>query len=184
MAASLGFHNTGLLPDYVPSPFGASTPESIVIGCRVIPGYQQPLPSQRWPTRCAAFMLHLSNVFGVDDQTPRWSGVPVQLEKQANRYDMLVKKIGPGLIRQLRELPAHWLVSIKLRLSRHFAVDLSRLADIGFVFTGLAPGHGKYEGWLALFHRGMCQRTLHLHCPHMQRLHELTQTQAATQIDR
>ncbi|MFJ5282598.1 GNAT family N-acetyltransferase [Pseudomonas sp. NPDC088429] len=184
MAASLGFHNTGLLPDYVPSPFGASTPESIVIGCRVIPGYQQPLPSQRWPTRCAAFMLHLSNVFGVDDQTSRWSGVPVQLEKQANRYDMLVKKIGPGLIRQLRELPAHWLVSIKLRLSRHFAVDLSRLADIGFVFTGLAPGHGKYEGWLALFHRGMCQRTLHLHCPHMQRLHELTQTQAATQIDR
>lgn len=184
MADSLGFHNTGLLPDYVPSPFGASTPESIVIGCRVVAGYQQPLPNQRWPASCAAFMAHLSHVFGVRDQMPRWCGAPVHLEKQANRYDLLLKKIGTGLLRQLGELPAHWLVSIKLRLSRQFALDLSRLADIGFVFTGLAPGHGNYEGWLALFHRGMCQRPLQLHCPRMQRLHEMTQIHPNALIDR
>lgn len=184
MASSLGFHNTGLLPDYVPSPFGASTPESIVIGCRVIAGYQQPLPNQRWPASCRAFMEHLSGVFGTRDQTFRWSGAQVQLDKHSNRYDVVLKKLGPGLLRQLRELPAHWLVSIKLRLSRHFALDLSRLADIGFVFTGLAPGHANYGGWLALFHRGMCQRALQLHCPRMQGFHELTQLRQQPLLDR
>ena len=182
MAVNLGFHSTGLLPDYVPSPFGSATPESIVLGCRVIDGYQRPLPSLVWPKGCRDFMQHLSEVFGTQDHTSAWQGAAIQLERQANRYDLLLKKLQPSLLEQLRQLPQQWLVSIRLRLSRHFARDLTRLTAIGFVFTGLMPVANKAGGWLALFHRGFRLRQLSLHCPHIQRLHDQAQQQLARHL--
>lgn len=182
MAINLGFHSTGLLPDYVPSPFGSATPESIVVGCRVIDGYQRPLLSQTWPASCRDFMQQLCRVFGTKEQPCRWRGAAIRLEQHANRYDMLLKKLQPGLLEQIRELPRHWLISIRLRLSRHFAWDLSRLAAVGFVFTGLAPAEGKDGGWLALFHRGYRLRGLALQCPHIQQLHDQTQQQLALHL--
>jgi N-acetylglutamate synthase-like GNAT family acetyltransferase len=175
MAINLGFQSTGLLPDYVPSPFGESGLETIVIGVRPVDGNRCPLPQQRWPASCADFMQHLSSVFGTQERTFHWRGAAIQIDQQANRYDMVLKTLGHGLLKQLRDLPAHWLVSIRLRLSRRFAHDLSRLAAIGFIFTGLAPGNGDYRGWLALFHRGFSRRTLQLQCPLMQLLHEEAQ---------
>ncbi|MFJ2486585.1 GNAT family N-acetyltransferase [Pseudomonas sp. NPDC087639] len=179
MATTLGFHNTGLLPDYVPSPFGSPAPESIVLGCRVIDGYQRPLPRQTWPASCRAFMQHLCRVFGTQEQMIQWRGPAIQLEQHANRHDMRIKELDPVLLKQIRRLPQHWLISIRLGLSQHFARDLDRLAAIGFVFTGLAPVDGNEGGWLALFHRGMHPRALALHCPNMQRLHDQMQLQTA-----
>ncbi|MFJ2479017.1 GNAT family N-acetyltransferase [Pseudomonas sp. NPDC087598] len=182
MAINLGFHNTGLLPDYVPSPFGSAVPESIVLGCYAIDGYRRPLPRQNWPASYQEFMQHLCRVFGTKKQKFRWHGAAVQLEKHADRYDMLLKKLRPGLLRQLRELPRQWLISLRLRLSRHFAWDLSRLNAIGFVFTGLAPMEGKGGGWLALFHRGYQLREMTLTCPYMQQLHDQAQQELATHL--
>ncbi|WLH38156.1 GNAT family N-acetyltransferase [Pseudomonas sp. FP2196] len=175
MATNLGFHNTGLLPDYVPSPFGCPAPESIVLGCRVIDGYQRPLPRQTWPASCRAFMQHLCRVFGTQAQMTQWRGPAIQLEQHANRHDMRIKELAPGLIKQIQQLPQHWLISIRLGLSQHFARDLDRLAAIGFVFTGLAPVDGRDGNWIALFHRGVRQRALELHCPRMQHLHDEVQ---------
>ncbi|WP_166223731.1 GNAT family N-acetyltransferase [Pseudomonas atagonensis] len=179
MACHLGFHNTGLLPDYVPSPFGSATPESVVLGYREIDEYRRPLPDLAWPDSCADLMRHLCGVFGTQTRTARWQGAPIQLEHHANRYDMLLKNLNGGLLEQLRHLPDQWLISIRLQLSRHFADDHLRLTAIGFVFTGLAPAEGTNEGWLALFHRGLRKCALTLHCPHAQHLHEDIQRQIA-----
>ncbi|MBR7197674.1 N-acetyltransferase [Pseudomonas sp. CFBP13508] len=172
MALNLGFHNTGLLPDYVRSPFGCKMPESIVVGVRAIDGYQRPLPAQVWPPSCRTFMHRLADVFGVGAGATRWRGASVQVEQHGNRHEMLLEKLDPELLSQLRALPRHWLISIHLQLSRHFAGDLHSLNAIGFAFTGLAPAHDNCGGWLALFHRGYRPRKLALHCPHMQTLHD------------
>jgi len=177
MALNLGFHNTGLLPDYVRSPFGCKKPESIVLGVRAIDGYQRPLPEQAWPASCRSFMLRLGEVFGVGPSAVRWRGATVQVEQHGNRHEMLLEKIDPELLNQLRTLPGHWLISIRLQLSRQFAVDLHSLNAIGFAFTGLAPARDHRDGWLALFHRGHRARKLALHCPHMQALHNQAQRQ-------
>ncbi|MEG0063762.1 MAG: GNAT family N-acetyltransferase [Pseudomonas sp.] len=184
MAANLGFHNTGLLPDYVPSPFGSSTPESIVVGCRIIDGYQRPLPRQTWPSAYRSFMEHLCDVFGTQEQRFYWRGPAIQLEQHTNRYDILLKALRPDLLEQLRGLPQQWLVSIRLGLSPQFTCDLNRLAAIGFVFTGLAPVEGKEGGWLALFHRGYRRGKLELHCPQMQQLHDQAQQQVVPQLSK
>lgn len=179
MASRLGFHNTGLLPDYVRSPFGCKTPESLVLGVRAIDGYQRPLPEQTWPASCHSFMQRLSEVFGVANSIPRWRGAPVQLEQHGNRHEMLLEKLDPPLLNELKTLPRHWLISIRLNLSRHFAADLHSLNDLGFAFTGLAPALDNRGGWLALFHRGCRPRRLTLHCPHIQQLHDQAQRQIA-----
>lgn len=179
MALKLGFHNTGWLPDHVPSPYDTSARESLIIGCQNLPGYQQPLPNVEWPARFEDFKQHLCSVFGVGDQPSRWRGASVKIAQNAHRYDIALKNLGPAMLRQLQELPAHWLVSVQLGLSRHFAADCDRLAQIGFQFTGLAPGESHCEGWLALFHRGVGARRLQLYCPHMQGLHESLANPAA-----
>ncbi|UST82300.1 GNAT family N-acetyltransferase [Pseudomonas siliginis] len=175
MAINLGFHNTGLLPDYVRSPFGCKKPESIVLGVRAIDGYQRPLPEQAWPASCRPLMERLSAVFGVGADAGRWRGASVQVQQHGSRHEMWLEKLNPELLDQLRSLPGHWLVSIRLQLSRQFAVDLHSLNAIGFAFTGLAPAQDNRGGWLALFHRGYRARRLALHCPHMQQLHDQAQ---------
>lgn len=51
MAASLGFHSTGLLPDYAPSPFDSRGRETLIVGHCTIDGYRRPLPALAWPGR-------------------------------------------------------------------------------------------------------------------------------------
>ncbi|VVN99794.1 hypothetical protein PS718_02566 [Pseudomonas fluorescens] len=183
MAGNLGFHNTGVLPDYVPSPFGCPEPESIVLGCRIVEGYQRPLPRQTWPASCRDLMQHLSDVFGTQTQTVRWRGAAIELEQHSNRYDVRLKTLRPDLLKQLRSLPQQWLISIRLQLSQHFACDLNRLTASGFAFGGLAPVEGQEGGWLALFHRGYRLRELELHCPHMQQLQDQAQRQLARHLN-
>lgn len=171
MAASIGFHSTGLLPDYVPSPFAEPQPETIVMGCHVVEGHARPLPDIPWPESCRGFMQHLCAVFGTHaDMTPL-SSLPLQLKQHHKRFDMVIQRLTKRLLEQVRQLPRHWLISAKLQLSRHFAQDVRNLAALGFTFTGLTPTSSA-QGWFALFHRGAQSRHLDLHCPHMQRLHD------------
>jgi GNAT superfamily N-acetyltransferase len=180
MAANIGFHSTGLLPDYVPSPFAEPLPETIVMGCYVAEGHTRPLPDIPWPDSCRGFMQHVCSVFGTHPDTTPLSSLPLQLKQHHKRFDMVIQRLTKRLLEQIRQLPRHWLISTKLQLSRHFAQDVRNLAALGFTFTGLMPTSITH-GWFALFHRGAQSRHLNLHCPHMQRLHDDLQQNANTQ---
>ncbi|WP_277757929.1 GNAT family N-acetyltransferase [Pseudomonas sp. A34-9] len=178
MADRLGFCSTGLLLDYVPSPFGDALPESIVIGYTPIDGYRRPLPALPWPQSCRELMEHLCEVHGMQEKEAPWVGPPMHVEHAFGRYDVMLKKLDSGLLKQLRQLPGHWMISIRLRLATGFASAVDSLAAMGFVFTGIAPNE-RCAGWLALFHRGYRSRTLELRCPHIQRLHDQAQQHVA-----
>jgi len=180
MAANIGFHSTGLLPDYVPSPFAEPLPETIVMGCHVVEGHTRPLPDIPWPDSCRGFMQHLCAVFGTHADTTPLSSLPLQLKQHHKRFDMVIQHLSKRLLAQIRQLPRPWLISAKLQMSRNFAQDSRNLAALGFTFTGLMPTSNTH-GWFALFHRGTQSRHLNLHCPHMQRLHDDLQQNANTQ---
>jgi GNAT superfamily N-acetyltransferase len=180
MAANIGFHSTGLLPDYVPSPFAEPLPETIVMGCHVVEGHTRPLPDIPWPDSCRGFMQHLCSVFGTHPHTTPLSSLPLQLKQHHKRFDMVIQHLTKRLLAQIRQLPRPWLISAKLQMSRHFAQDFRNLAALGFTFTGLMPTSNSH-GWFALFHRGAQARHLNLHCPHMQRLQDDLQQNANTQ---
>lgn len=179
MAANIGFHSTGLLPDYVPSPFAEPLPETIVMGCYGVEGHTRPLPDIPWPDSCRGFMQHLCSVFGTHPDTKPLSSLPLQLKQHHKRFEMVIQGLTKRLLEQIRQLPRHWLISVKLQLSRDFAEDLRSLTAFGFAFTGLMPTQNSH-GWFALFHRGAQARNLTLHCPHMQRLHDDLQQIANT----
>lgn len=171
MAVNIGFHSTGLLPDYIPSPFAEPLPETIVMGCHMVEGHTRPLPDIQWPDSCLGFMQHLCSVFGVHQETASRPPMPLQTKQHHKRFVMVISRLNKRLLDQIRQLPRHWLISAKLYLSRHFAEDLHHLAALGFAFTGLMPTPNS-KGWFALFHRGTQPRHLNLHCPHMQQLHD------------
>jgi len=171
MAQTIGFHSTGLLPDYVPSPFGAPNPETIVMGCYMIEGHARPLPDIQWPERCRALMQHLCSVFGMHRDTLPEPCQPLQVKQHHHRFEMTIPRLGTRLLEQIRQLPAHWMISAKLHLSWDFAKDLHQMTSLGFVFTGLMPTPNS-STWYALFHRGTAPRDLELHCPHMQQLQD------------
>jgi len=174
MAAGLGFHSCGLLPDYAPSPFGGTGRETIVVGHCSIDGYRRPLPALAWPQDCRELMSRLEAVFGTTDHTVPWKGPKIRFDHVSGRYDLLLKALDDNLLEQLGQLPAHWLISIRLRLAQGFSSALRKLADAGFAFTGIVPDDHS-DGWLALFHRGYQASTLSLHCPHMQNLQDQAQ---------
>ncbi|MDR9865051.1 MULTISPECIES: GNAT family N-acetyltransferase [Pseudomonas] len=174
MAERLGFVSTGLLLDYVPSPFDRAQKESIVVGFIAIDDYRRPLPALVWPESCRDFMLYLCRAFGTQEKQKPWVGPPVHFEQSSGRYDVVLKTADSHLLRQLRQLPRHWMISIKLRLAQDFTSAMRSLSTMGFMFTGVAPDD-RGQGWLALFHRGYRPGKLALHCPHMQRLHDQAQ---------
>ncbi|WP_339465772.1 MULTISPECIES: GNAT family N-acetyltransferase [unclassified Pseudomonas] len=174
MADTLGFCSTGVLLDYVPSPFGEPLPESIIIGYTPINDYHRPLPALEWPESNRVFMQHLCSIFGTQEKEVRWIGPALRFEHVMGRYDVVLEKLDRQLVRQLRQLPRHWMISLKLRLAQGLASAMQDLSTMGFVFTGIAPDD-RCEGWVALFHRGYRPRKLTLHCPHMQRLHDQAQ---------
>ncbi|EJN25809.1 putative acetyltransferase [Pseudomonas sp. GM79] len=184
MAENIGFHSTGLLPDYVPSPFGESLPETIVMGSHMIEGHTRPLPDIPWPESCRAFMQHLCSVFGACQDKASQPAMPLQIKQHQHRFDIVIQRLNRRLLEQISQLPQHWLISARLELSRHFARDMLSFSALGFAFTGLMPTPDD-NGWFALFHRGVQSRSLNLHCAHMQRLHDdLQQNANATRTHR
>ncbi|MFJ2365994.1 GNAT family N-acetyltransferase [Pseudomonas sp. NPDC087697] len=171
MAQRLGFKSIGLLPDYVPSPFGEPCEESVVIGYQMVKGHARPLPQLEWPQTCSNFMGQLSASFGTQHDTPSQRSYPMQISQHHERVEVVLYQLDKSILLQLGQLPRHWMVSIKLDLSRHFPRNLHTLSAINFVFTGLMPAPAA-SGWYALFHRGARQRPVSFYCPHMQQLHD------------
>ncbi|MDR9753649.1 GNAT family N-acetyltransferase [Pseudomonas sp. SZMC_28357] len=169
LARGIGFHNCGVLPDYVASPFGQSPQETMIIGCQMVAGHRRPLPPLAWPADSRELMEPLTLRFGTQSNWPRISPAAMTTLYQQERIELVIQRLDKRILRQLDRLPAHWLVSLKLGLGLSFAQDMQRLSALGFRFSGIMPAPGP-EGWLALFHRGVKPRALAIDCSHMQRL--------------
>ncbi|AEA69303.1 GNAT family N-acetyltransferase [Pseudomonas brassicacearum] len=182
LSQRLGFHDVGLLPDFVPSPFATDQAETIVIGCQAIGGDFRPLPPVQWPAPCQWLMTPLASQFGtLHDDTP--PGIqPLRINHLPGRVDIFAERMDVGLVGQLRQLPAHWPLSIRLGLGRHFCTDYHLLRTAGFFFTGIMPSDTA-QGWQALFHRVSQPRKLNLESAFMQRLHDEWQVHAQASKD-
>ncbi|RON51998.1 GNAT family N-acetyltransferase [Pseudomonas frederiksbergensis] len=185
MAQTLRFHCTGLLPDYVPSPFASPLAESLVVGVHLLDGHTRPLPDIVWPDSCRGFMQHMCSVFGSTQGASVYPAQPLHMQQHKHRVDVVIERLDKRLLDQLIELPQGWMISLRLALSPSFAEDFQRLSIKGLIFTGLIPAP-DHDRWFALFHRGARSRHLDLHCPHMQRLHDHLQhaSRNVTQTDR
>lgn len=177
LAQRLGFHNVGLLPDYVPSPFATDQSETIVIGCQVVSGHLRPLSERQWPAPYQWLMAPLASQFGTrTDESP--AGVqPLRINHLPGRIDIVATRVNAGLVEQLRRLPVHWPLSVRLGLGRHFTTDCRLLMTAGFFFTGIMP-IDTAQAWQALFHRVTQPSTLNLYAAPMQRLHDDWQARA------
>ncbi|TNF82500.1 GNAT family N-acetyltransferase [Pseudomonas sp. ICMP22404] len=179
LAQRLGFHDVGLMPDYVPSPFAAAQAETIVIGCQMMGEHQRPLPQVHWPASCQWLMTPLAAQFGTTVDDVPASMQPLQISSLPGRIDVVAGHMSRHLARQLQRLPAHWSISVRLGLRRQFPEDYRRLMAAGFIFTGMVPVEGELH-WQALFHRGALARQLDLHARPMQRLHDELQAHTQT----
>lgn len=177
LSQRLVFHDVGLLPDFVPSPFASDEAETIVIGCQLVSGGLQPLPQIQWPVSCQWLMGPLASRFGTrhDDSPPAIQ--PLRISHLPGRIDIVAERVDACLVRQLQGLPVHWPLSVRLGLGRHFATDHRLLMTAGFFFTGIMPTDTA-QGWQALFHRLAEPRQLHLQSASMQRLHDEWQAHA------
>jgi RimJ/RimL family protein N-acetyltransferase len=177
LSERLGFHDVGLLPDFVPSPFATDQAETIVIGCQRVSGGLQPLPQLQWPATCQWLMAPLAAQFGTRlDEEP--AGIqPLRISHLPGRIDIVAERVDACLVGHLQRLPVHWSLSVRLGLGRHFGTDHRLLMTAGFFFTGIMPSDTA-QGWQALFHRVAEPRQLHLRSPSMQRLHDEWQAHA------
>jgi len=169
LARHIGFHNCGVLPDYVTSPFDLAPQETMVMGCQMIPGHARPLPEVHWLPDCRALMEPLLLAFGTESRRDLFTDMPMTTLYQQHRVEVQIQCLDRRVLAQLGDFPRHWLLSLKLNLSLSFNQDLEQLSARGFSFNGLMPAPGP-SGWLALFHRGAPPRTLYIDCPRMQRL--------------
>ncbi|UZE26324.1 GNAT family N-acetyltransferase [Pseudomonas sp. B21-056] len=171
LAQRLGFHDTGLMPDHVPSPFATAQAETIVVGCQLIGDHHRPLPQVQWPAACQWLMAPLVAHFGTTFDDAPTPTQPLQISSLPGRIDVVAGQMSRHLARQLQRLPAQWSISVRLGLRRQFPDDYRRLMAAGFIFTGMLPLEGELN-WQALFHRGAQARQLDLHAGPMQRLHD------------
>ncbi|WP_434610793.1 GNAT family N-acetyltransferase [Pseudomonas sp. R1-7] len=177
LAQRLGFHDVGLLPDFVPSPFATDQAETIVIGCQVVGGDLRPLPQLHWPASHQWLIAPLALKFGTCLNDNPAALQPLRISHLPGRIDIVAERMDACLVRQLQSLPVHWPLSVRLGLGRHTATDHRLLMSAGFFFTGIMP-IDTAQGWQALFHRVSQPQELDLQSTSMQRLHDEWQASA------
>jgi len=176
LARTLGFHTTGLLLDYVASPFGPTGRESIVLGC--LPLQPRPLPDASLPQDYDAWFSPLSDIFGsgaAPDLHP--TPAPMALDSQGKRLEVTFDRIESSGLDEVERLPRNRLVYVRLPLDRSLPSCLPRLKRAGYASAGLMPApHGR---WYWLMQRGFETRNLSLQCALAQKLYDDTQRTVA-----
>ncbi|MFC4157931.1 GNAT family N-acetyltransferase [Chitinimonas lacunae] len=173
LARTLGFQTTGLLLDYVSSPYGNAWRESVVLGCQTLRPGHRPLPALDWPAEYAQWAESLTRHFGSGSAAPAPLDTPMQVRRHGERVEVTLERVEAASLAQIALLPGNWLIHVRLRLDQGFDEALARLAPAGYVFAGLAPAPGA--GWYALLERGFDARPLTLRCPIAQTLHQNAQ---------
>ncbi|AWK43750.1 GNAT family N-acetyltransferase [Photorhabdus laumondii subsp. laumondii] len=169
LAQNLGFHTTGLLPDYVTSPFDQARPESIVLGC--LPLQSWPFPEVHWPSGWQLWLTSVTQVFGQEPLQPEeLVDADIRITNHGRRLEVWIEKQTTERVKEVAELPAHKLIYVRLPVGEGTLQAMEILQQAGFACTGFVPGH--HHHWEALLVRGHSRKELTLDCQFARRLHQ------------
>ncbi len=147
LAQIMGFYTTGLLLDYVSSPFGYAEPESIVLGC--LPLRSCALPIYHWPDDQPIWLRMLRRQFG--HQT-RHLDVPMASFVNLRGHCLTVDNID-----EVIALPDRQIGWLGLALDDQLYHRVARLRACGYLNTGLMLTSDGNWHWLM-------QRNISCHC--------------------
>ncbi|MDK2125164.1 GNAT family N-acetyltransferase [Parachitinimonas caeni] len=173
LARTLGFQTTGLLLDYVASPFGNDGRESVVIG--VMPLQDRPIPQCHTGRETASWIKPLVERFG---SSPLSSGDrqldrPMLISAHGKRVDVTLEHASAESVEEITRLPRNRLIHLRIRFDAALPPLLAALHRAGYADTGLAPAPDGQ--WYWLLQRGYAMRDLEFHCPIARALYEGTQ---------
>ncbi|MET3134357.1 GNAT superfamily N-acetyltransferase [Oxalobacteraceae bacterium GrIS 1.11] len=168
MAQTLGFHTTGLLLDYVASPFGAEGRESIVLGC--LPLQPVPMPSLSWPQACNDWIAPMQRNFGSNSSIDASCGAPIIVASHEQRMEVTLNDLRPEHLSEVAQIPKGRLIYVKLGLDARTPAAMQQLHRAGFAYAGFMPGVERR--WYGLMQRGYQEHALDLHCPVSRALHQ------------
>lgn len=162
LARRLGFHTTGLLMDYVSSPFGQHSRESVVLG--VLPLQARPIPVEAACGGAGEWIDELAQRFGARPfPSGRASPTHAQVSTHDDRLDVTLDSPTSCGVEEICCLPASRLTHVLARLDVGLVSMLPALHHAGYADMGLAPASGG--GWYWMLQRGYRPRALDLICP-------------------
>lgn len=153
MATSLGFVTTGLILDYVSSPFGHTDPESVVIGC--LPIKTCPLPKNCLPTNRPNWLRRLLEQFGE---------LPLNNSVIKPAADLRGYSVDVDNVDELIALPSHHVACLEIPVNNKLSRTVERFHSLGFIDAGLLPVAGGDWYWLM-------QRITNRHSPGIMELY-------------
>lgn len=162
LAMRLGFTSTGLLMDYVTSPFQPGERESIVAG--VLPLKPNPLPQQLLRDCSNRWVWLLLKKLGSSPFTRFTYPLPaMQVNSFFKCTEITLNQITAENSQEICRLSRQRLIHVRIQLSTALFAWLPRFHRAGYVDAGLLPApQGKWY-WLLL--RGHRQPNSSLVCP-------------------
>jgi GNAT superfamily N-acetyltransferase len=169
LARILGFRTTGLLLDYVASPFGLTGRESVVLGC--LPLRSRPLPGVAFLGNGELWLAMLAEAFGTVAVTSAPAGAaPMRISSHGKRIEVALDHVDAGVLDELVRLPRSRLVYVRLPIDQSLRESAPRLRHAGYAPAGIVPAPQGQWHWL--MQRGFEERELSLHCPIARCIHD------------
>ncbi|WP_176073979.1 GNAT family N-acetyltransferase [Brucella intermedia] len=137
MAATLGFLTTGIILDYVSSPFGRSEPESVVIGC--LPIKACPLPRNCLPANHPNWLDRILKQFGEHIR----NNSAIKPAADLRGYSIDVENAD-----ELIALPPQHVACLEIPVNIKLPTTVERFLSLGFINAGLLPIAGGDWYWL------------------------------------
>lgn len=159
LALTLGFQTTGLLLDYVTSPFGGGGRETVILGCLALdPETQAAMRKQPVAGRGTRAVSLLGR-----------GSVPA-IALTDGRLDVSLYGVEMATLCEVANLPRQRLTHVSLPVGGPAREAMDWLEQHGFACAGMAPrGRGD---WHWLMQRGFSPRKLDIRCPHAQRIYD------------
>ncbi|EJM97487.1 GNAT family N-acetyltransferase [Herbaspirillum sp. YR522] len=170
MAAPLGFVTTGLLIDYLPSPYAIGTRETYVLTC--LPLQPRPLPDIVWPRAAWPWIEDIVAPLGTCRSMPGLPGPEgrpaLEVRSDGELVVLTINEVNARVLAEIARLPRHCCRVARLRVCHALDAASRSLWSAGYRHCGLMPAADG--GWYWLMQAGFTTRSLRLHCHHASRI--------------
>jgi GNAT superfamily N-acetyltransferase len=175
MAAPLGFFTTGLLLDYLPSPFVGGGRESYVLSCLALKA--RPLPDINWPAGASPWIADVLAQLGTYPvaMPPADAGIgigsalaPLEVRCDGELIVLTMPDADGHALAEAVRLPPQRRRLVRLGISDALDAATSQLCRAGYRHVGLIPDVDG--GWRWLMQAGFSTDPLPLHCAQAARI--------------